>query len=84
MALAASAFVATELAIGAFALRSPDVLDGIQKNLHRAATKIDEARKGTRTIQRKLSDVQELPSTDAAALLERVVIDVDQGEFLAG
>jgi DNA recombination protein RmuC len=60
------------------------VLDGIQKNLHRAATKIDEARKGTRTIQRKLSDVQELPSTDAAALLERVVIDVDQGEFLAG
>jgi DNA recombination protein RmuC len=60
------------------------VLDGIQKNLHRAATKIDEARKGTRTIQRKLSDVQELPSTEAAALLERVVIDVEQGEFLPG
>ena len=29
------------------------VLDGIQKNLHHAATKIDEARKGTRAIQRK-------------------------------
>jgi DNA recombination protein RmuC len=52
------------------------VLDGIQKNLHRAATKIDEARKGTRTIQRKLSDVQELPSPEAAALLEGVVINV--------
>ncbi len=37
------------------------VLDGIQKNLHRAASKIDEARKGTRTIQRKLSDVQDSP-----------------------
>jgi DNA recombination protein RmuC len=59
------------------------VLDGIQKNLHRAATKIDEARKGTRTIQRKLSDVQELPSPEAAALLEGVVINmVDDRELL--
>ena len=62
------------------------VLDGIQKNLHRAATKIDEARKGTRTIQRKLSDVQELPSTEAAALLDAVVISVENedGELLPG
>jgi DNA recombination protein RmuC len=61
------------------------VLDGIQKNLHRAATKIDEARKGTRTIQRKLSDVQELPSTEASALLEGVVINVlDDRELLHG
>ena len=61
------------------------VLDGIQKNLHRAATKIDEARRGTRTIQRKLSDVQELSSTETAALLEGVVINVvDDGELLPG
>ncbi len=61
------------------------VLDGIQKNLHRAATKIDEARKGTRTIQRKLSDVQELPSSDAATLLDGVVVNVvDEHELLAG
>jgi len=61
--------------------RFATVLDGIQKNLHRAATKIDEARKGTRTIQRKLSDVQELPATDTTALLEGVLIDVvDDGE----
>ena len=61
------------------------VLDGIQKNLHRAASKIDEARKGTRTIQRKLSDVQELPAADTTALLEGVLIDVvDDGELLPG
>ena len=61
------------------------VLDGIQKNLHRAATKIDEARKGTRTIQRKLSDVQELPTTEANALLEGLVVNVvDDHELVAG
>jgi DNA recombination protein RmuC len=59
------------------------VLDGIQKHLHRAATKIDEAQKGTRTIQRKLSDVQELPSTEAAGLLDGVVLNViDDRELL--
>ena len=60
------------------------VLDKIQKNLHRAASKIDEARKGTRTIERKLSDVQELPSTEASALLDGLVINVEQGELLPG
>jgi DNA recombination protein RmuC len=61
------------------------VLDGIQKNLHRAATKIDEARRGTRTIQRKLSDVQELPAAESSALLEGLVINVvDDGELLPG
>ena len=58
------------------------VLDGIQKNLHRAATKIDEARRGTRTIQRKLSDVQELPASDSTALLEDVFINVVDDEEL--
>jgi DNA recombination protein RmuC len=52
------------------------VLDGIQKNLSRAGTKIDEARKGTRTIQRKLTDVQELPSADAALLLDGIKVEV--------
>jgi DNA recombination protein RmuC len=58
------------------------VLDGIQKNLHRAATKIDEARRGTRTIQRKLSDVQELPASDSPLILEDLVIDIEEGELL--
>jgi DNA recombination protein RmuC len=61
------------------------VLDGIEKNLHRAASKIDEARRGTRTIERKLSKVQELPATDTTALLEGVVINlVDDGELMPG
>jgi DNA recombination protein RmuC len=61
------------------------VLDGIQTNLHRAASKIDEARKGTRTIQRKLSDVQELPAAQSSVLLEEVVINVfDDGELTPG
>ena len=64
--------------------RFATVLDGIQKNLHRAASKIDEARKGTRTIQRKLSDVQELPSTEASALCDGLVISVEEGELLPG
>jgi len=60
------------------------VLDGIQKNLHRAATKIDEARRGTRTIQRKLSDVQELPSIEATTLLEGLIVNVEEGDPIAG
>ena len=51
------------------------VLDQIQKNLQSAATKIDTARKGTRAIERKLVEVQELPVAEAAALLESVVVD---------
>jgi DNA recombination protein RmuC len=54
------------------------VLDGIQKNLHRASTKIDEARKGTRKIERKLTQVQELPAADAAGLLDGVVLEGEE------
>jgi DNA recombination protein RmuC len=55
------------------------VLDGIQKNLHHAATKIDEARKGTRSIQRKLTEVQELPAAEAAVVLEGALLEVHAG-----
>jgi DNA recombination protein RmuC len=55
------------------------VLDGIQKNLHHAATKIDEARKGTRSIQRKLTEVQELPAPEAAVVLEGALLEVHAG-----
>ena len=48
------------------------VLDGIQKNLHHAATKIDEARKGTRKIERKLTQVEELPAAEASGLLDGI------------
>jgi len=46
------------------------VLDRVQKNLQSATNRIDEARRGSRAIERKLADVQELPVPDAVALLE--------------
>jgi DNA recombination protein RmuC len=49
------------------------VLDAVQKNLQRASSKIDEARKGTRAIERRLTDVGELPQADAAALLDGIL-----------
>jgi DNA recombination protein RmuC len=60
------------------------VLDRIQKNLNTAASKIAEARKNTRVIERKLSEVQELPSADALALLDGVLIDPEPALPLAG
>jgi DNA recombination protein RmuC len=56
------------------------VLDKIQKNLSHAATKIDEARKNTRAIERKLTAVQELPVAEAGALLEGMVADTCEPE----
>ena len=50
-------------------------LDGVQRNLHHAASKIDDARKGTRAIERRLTDVQEMPPLEAAALLEGMVME---------
>jgi DNA recombination protein RmuC len=53
------------------------VLDRVQKNLQSATNKIDEARRGTRAIERKLADVQEMPSPDAVALLEAPIIEIE-------
>jgi DNA recombination protein RmuC len=59
-------------------------LDGIEKALDRAAAKIGDARRGTRAIQRRLSDVEDLPPTDAAVLLGACAVDVpDEEERLA-
>ena len=54
------------------------VLDKVQKNLSTAATKIDEARKNTRAIERKLTAVQELPTADAGVLLDGLVVDAEE------
>jgi DNA recombination protein RmuC len=59
------------------------VLDAIQKNLHRAAAKIDDARKGTRAIQRRLSDVEDAPSAAAILLAPPVPDAGDDDERLA-
>ena len=44
-------------------------LDGVKKKLDQAANTMDEAAKRSRAIERKLRDVQELPSEDAKVLL---------------
>lgn len=45
------------------------ILDGVQKKLQEATNKMDEASRKTRTITRKLRDVEELPSGEASRLL---------------
>jgi DNA recombination protein RmuC len=46
-----------------------DVLDTVQKKLNQASDTIDKAKMRSRAVGRKLKDVQELPSGEAAALL---------------
>jgi len=56
-----------------------EALDAVQKKLGEASDKIDAARKGTRKIQRKLQDVQELPAAEAASLVAAATDDGDDG-----
>ena len=54
------------------------VLEAVQKNLNRASEKIEDAKRGTRAIERRLSHVGELPAPDdGTALLAGIVPDVD-------
>ncbi|MBI5374839.1 MAG: DNA recombination protein RmuC [Candidatus Schekmanbacteria bacterium] len=46
-----------------------DMLDGVRKNLETAANKISDASRKSRTIERKLRDVQELPAGESAKFL---------------
>jgi DNA recombination protein RmuC len=46
-----------------------DVLDAVQKKLHQASETIEQAKVRSRAIGRKLRDVQELPVSEASALL---------------
>jgi DNA recombination protein RmuC len=46
-----------------------DVLAKVQKKLNEASNTIDDAQKRTRVIGKKLKTVQELPVSDAQALL---------------
>ena len=49
------------------------VLDAVQKNLHRASSKIDGVRKTSRTIEQRLGDVEELTTEDRVPLLAGLV-----------
>ena len=62
--------------------RFTDHLEAVQKKLHQASDSIEDATKKSRLIQRRLKDVQELPTTEAPALLgpddTEIVPDVER------
>ncbi len=49
--------------------RFGELLDGVKKKLDQASDNIETAARKSRTIERKLRDVQELPAADAQSLL---------------
>ena len=54
-----------------------DVIERVQKKIQEAGNAIDSAASKTKTIQRKLKDVQELPASDTAKLLP---LELDEPE----
>jgi DNA recombination protein RmuC len=61
--------------------RYGDVLEAVQKKLHQASETIDKVQVRSRAVGRKLKDVQELPTGEAASLLS---IDLPEDESLPG
>jgi DNA recombination protein RmuC len=59
-----------------------EVLDKVRKKIHEAGDSIDMAAKRTRAMERKLRNVEELPSDDAGRLIgpieESELIDSDE------
>lgn len=53
-----------------------DVLDAVQKKLQQASDTIDKAKVRSRAVGRKLKDVQELPTDEAAALLPQNLLEL--------
>ncbi len=49
-----------------------DLLEGVQKKLQESANKIDSAKVTSRSIERKLRDVEELPETESIKLIGEV------------
>ena len=49
-----------------------DLLEGVQKKLQESANKIDDAKTTSRTIERKLRDVEELPESESIKLIGEV------------
>ena len=46
-----------------------DLLEGVQKKLQESANKIDSAKVTSRSIERKLREVEELPESDSVKLI---------------
>ena len=49
-----------------------DLLEGVQKKLVESASKIESAKTTSRTIERKLRDVEELPEADSVKLIGEI------------
>ncbi len=54
-----------------------DLLEGVQKKLQEATNKMDDVARKSRTIQRRLRDVQELPAGEPAAALPALPTPAD-------
>jgi hypothetical protein len=50
-------------------------LDAVEKKLHQATDTIEKAKVRSRAIGRKLKDVQELPASEARALLSPTLLE---------
>ena len=46
-----------------------EALDAVSKKIHQAGTKIDDVARRSRVMKRRLRDVEELPESEAQALL---------------
>jgi DNA recombination protein RmuC len=56
-------------------------LDGVKKKLDQAANTMDDAAKRSRAIERRLRNVEELPSEEAGALLAQNDSGVEPGDY---
>jgi DNA recombination protein RmuC len=57
-----------------------DLLDGVKKKLDQASTTMEDAARKSRTIEKKLRRVEELPAADAQVLLKDLVPDAEADE----
>jgi DNA recombination protein RmuC len=57
-----------------------DLLDGVKRKLDQASDNIEDAARKSRTIERKLRGVQELPAAEAAAMLPVEALGAGNGE----
>jgi len=58
-----------------------DILDGVQKKLSEASSKIEDASRKSRTIQTKLRQVEEIPAAQADLLLATPDVEVGLEDF---
>jgi DNA recombination protein RmuC len=58
-----------------------DILENVNKKIQQASSTIDDATRKSRTIERKLRGVEEMPAAEAEALLTEPDAPAEAGEF---